>query len=486
MTRSCLRSAAPLDERSRDRLRWRRQWALSREEDPVPEGWRSEPLTGGLSLRFHVDLFVEAVVGANESLWALGQVYDPLRPSRRLADWMKDSEEAWQTRLEACLPDMAGCYVLVLARKAGVTVYTDPAGMMSIFHARGRAASTPGLLPGVARDPAVDDAYRLRGSDDWYPGSLTPYVGVKALLANHALDVGSGEIRRFWPREEPERLAHSDAVECGAQLLRGSATAVIERGPTLVSLTGGRDSRVVLAASRAAARDLEFFTIRAPGVKACDIRCPQALGERFSLDHHVIESRPPDDWALSLYDEIASDMVTGAVRSIVGGCQQISGDRLTHMNGNLGAMTKSYFWGSRRPRRLDANVLIRELIQRPDCIRSALDEWVATLPALSPTTAYNLMYLEQRGARYMGIRETASNLFYATATPFNSRRLFEAISGAPLDAQFGGNLLNDYVRALWPELLEVPYCPVTRSWGMYLPKAFKESLRGILEKAGSR
>ena len=486
MTQAAFKFASGLDIAERENLRFRRQWMILQVADSAPDGWVRRPLVAGFELHHHSDLAIESASGPGWSLWGLGQVYDPMSPSTRLNDLVSTPPEHVEFDIEPLMPDLAGCYVLILAQGEAVKIYTDPAAMMSIFYGQGRAASTPRLLPGAERDPEVDQAYVLRGSDDWFPGSLTPYRGIRALLANHALDVGSGEIHRFWPREEPERISHSQAVERGAELLRGGVMSVIERAPTLVSLTGGRDSRVVLAAAREAASDLEFFTIRAPGVKACDISIPEALADRFSLNHQVIDAGVADDWVLSLYDEIGSGMVTGAVRDIVGGCQQITGPTLTHMNGNLGAMTKSYFWGSRDPKTIDSKMLIRELIQRPECIRRGLDEWVATLPELEPTTAYNLMYLEQRGGRYMGIRETASNLFYASATPFNSRRLFDAISSAPVDVQFGGGLLNDYVRQLWPELLEIAYCPVTRNWGMYIPKRLKESLRRVLKQVSAR
>ncbi|MEM7262698.1 MAG: hypothetical protein AAF488_11965 [Planctomycetota bacterium] len=80
----------------------------------------------------------------------------------------------------------------------------------------------------------------------------------------------------------------------------------------------------------------------------------------------------------------------------------------------------------------------------------------------------------------MGTGENAANLFYEPATPFCSRELFESVCAMPPEVQHGGTLLVDYVRELWPELLDVPYCPVTRNWGTYLPKGLKARIKRVL------
>ena len=378
---------------------------------------------------------------------------------------------------------MAGTYVVVVQEGTSTRLYTDPAALMGVHYTGQSAASTPSLLPGLAEDPVVTGQYRFGGSDDWYTGSATPFRGVRVLLANHCLDLDTGERWRFWPRAEPERQGAKESVALACQLLEGMVTGAASLGPLLVSLTGGRDSRVSLAAARNLTDRCQFFTVRNPLVKACDLRAPAELAERHGLKHFFVDDPGPDPMVLELYDEISGGLAIGARREIVGACALLAtGDHL-HLNGNLGALTKAFFWAGDRPSEVSESVFLREFVHRPPVIREGVKEWMGTLPDfLPPHVGSTLLYLEQRGGRWMAPGENASSLFFRPFALFNSRELFNAICGGPIEHQVDARLLITYVKELWPELLEVEYCSYTRSASAFLPRWAKDWGKKLLNR----
>ncbi|MDA1266720.1 MAG: hypothetical protein O2816_16700 [Planctomycetota bacterium] len=478
MTPSPLDHLRPLSAEDLPAVRLRRQWCLARGR-AGPEDWPECRLGSGWSVVHHADLAVRVL---GDGLALLGEA--SLVGATSEADFLTELGGAAQSHeaLLTALERLAGVYVLVHVAGGEANVYTDPGGMMGVVFEPGIAASSPALLPRISRDESLDAVYTFGGTDDWYPGSLTPFRGVRALLANHVLDVDTGAMTRFWPTEAPRGRSQDDALDRAAALLRGHMQSLVYRRPCLVSLTGGRDSRLSLATLRDCHDQVAFFTIATPGVKACDQEIPAELAERFELRHLFVDDAECGPWLTGAYDEITGGQAIGARREILGACAQLAGAEIVHVSGNLGAILKSFFWHSKDPREVRVDSLMKEFTQKPGLIRNGVEEWLRSVPGHFPAPfIYDLMYLEQRGGRWMGPGEAAASLFYAPYTPFCSRELFMVLESMPPAALFGGTSLEELSRRLWPEVGEHRYCPITRSWGRFLPRGLKNRIRSLLK-----
>jgi hypothetical protein len=81
-------------------------------------------------------------------------------------------------------------------------------------------------------------------------------------------------------------------------MLATTRAAAATGAPLGSALTGGRDTRVLLALSRAAHADVGFYTSGSP--EHVDVRIACRLAERFDLRHRVVRPSPPTDldaWA---------------------------------------------------------------------------------------------------------------------------------------------------------------------------------------------
>lgn len=460
-----------------DSLRFRRQWILSKRADAPGGLTGSIALSGGYRLYHNRETRLGMAGHAESGVIVLGTAVDPACPegieARLFTAWRSGEESLCR----AVVP-VVGVYVVVAYSKESLCILTDPGAMLGIYARDGEFASTPSLFEKLERDESIDRVFRFGGTDDWYPGSLTPFRGVRAILANHAVDVIKGTSRRFWPMEEPAALTYEEGLGRAASLIRSSMERLPSKGNVLLSLTGGYDSRVNLAAAKQILDRVECFTIVDEHVKACDREVPMALASRFGLRHRCIENREPGDDFLRLYQEIGAGLSAGGRLRVIGACEQLAEPGNIHVNGNLGAITKSFYWPNDSPRSVSIGVLAKEFAQRPACIHDGLEEWLGSVPPMSPTTVYNLMYLEQRGGRWMGIGETASQLFYDSFTPFCSREVFECVCGMPRASQRNGLILRGLVEVLWPDLLEVPYCRAVRRWTKFVPRGIKNRIRG--------
>ncbi len=451
--------------------RFRRQWAIASDR-PLDELSERRDLGHGVSLFAHPEAFVTSHEAGALRVYCLGV---GVRGSGQALFDGVDTEDD----LLALLDDLNGVYTLITVTPDSLRVYTDPGGMMNVFLGDGGViASTPAALPETRGAPAGPSV--KPGRDDWMLWDRTPFAGVRVLPANHMLDATTGQTERFWPRDEFTGLSRDEAIVRGAGTLRESARALAGSHSVLVSLTGGLDSRVSLAALDGVEGDISAFTLdRVPSRERALV---ERLAERAGVDHRWVEVDEAPPGVLRMYDEITLGMSVGARREVGGGCWTLRDTDAVHLSGNLGAIAKAFYWPNGKAVFPTPDLLLRDFVDKNDERRAGAEAWIAGLPAwLTPHAACNLAYLEQRGGRWMGVGETASSLYYAPTTFFSSRALFETISSAPTEEQRDGRLLRAFVERLAPDLASEPYASGTSAWRLMLPARLKAVLGPLLK-----
>jgi len=457
----------------------RRQWAVAPER-PAPElterlGLGPETGSGpGVFLFAHPETLIargragalELVVLGVASRASGAGLFEGLAGEGDVAGWLRD---------------LVGVYAVIACGAGGARVYTDPGGMMNVFiGAGGAVASTPAALPETS--PGQHAAI---GRDDWWLWDSAPFEGVRVLPANHALDLETGRFERFWPAGPIESIDTDEAVARGAEILRSSMASLVRERAALVSLTGGLDSRVSLAAASGLDQErVRAFTLDVLGPR--ERALVEELVRISGVGHEWVRVPAAPADVLELYDGMTLGMSVGARREVSGGCWSLRGTEAVHVSGNLGAIAKAFYWPGGSAERPTPGTLLRDFHDRGGARRRGAEAWAASVPAgLSAEAACNLAYLEQRGGRWMGIGETASNLFYAPTSLFSSRALFEIISGAPASMQRDGRLLRAFVERLSPELAAVGYASGTAAWRRMMPRRLKSLLAPVFKRGVS-
>lgn len=452
-------------------FRFCRQWVISDDENSLPKEWEKFKFPTNHVLVWHPLLRINFFSTSQGGIIAIGLPVNPTESSLGLFC----EENLIHENLIKKLRKISGTYVIIRYTEDELFFYTDPGGMMGVYYTGNAAASTPSLLPDVIRDAAMDREYPLEVPDNWYTGSVTPFVGVKALIANHWLNFTQGIAKRFWPDNESFfTSSEGDVVKKGSNLLKGMMHEVSKHGKLLISLTGGKDSRLDTAASRDLVDVPQYFTVRGPWVPKCDIEIPAKLAKLANLNHRYVDCQEPLDWVAEYCNEINSGLTTIPQPDLLGAVMKLANKDAIHVSGSLAHFARSYFWHSGNPQQVKKSALLKEFVNKAPCIVRGVEEWLDSIPKEAPaTTVYNLMYLEQRGGRWGGVNENISSLFYEPFPLFNSRELFEQVSSAPASFMDGKRIMIEFTRELWPELLSVPYCKSYRNIGAYLPKSLK-------------
>ena len=209
---------------------------------------------------------------------------------------LSSSETAFLDRLDL----LAGRWIVLTSQDGTVRLYHDAVGTRSVYYdAENRAASSHATLLGAAFDRSPSGV--TKPSMTW---GLSSHEGVRALLPNHRLDVNSGTIERYWPRQSNvwEQRSEVERLDRVIDLWRRQMALVKREGlPVRFALSGGLDSRTALALSGPYLDGMQTFTYGAsPTAKPSsadvlnlDAEIVGPVAELLRLDHRVIRAQTP-------------------------------------------------------------------------------------------------------------------------------------------------------------------------------------------------
>lgn len=140
-----------------------------------------------------------------------------------------------------------------------------------------------------------------------YLGSATPFRGVQRLRPGEVITWDGGQINRSLPQvdREPFRGTRKQALEKAQELFAQAIRRRTHEGlRPVVPLTGGRDSRQVLAElARQRVPDLSTITIKSWNRYTEDVRVAQALSAFLDVPHTLLDYRK-DSFFKRLEDQI--------------------------------------------------------------------------------------------------------------------------------------------------------------------------------------
>ena len=390
------------------------------------------------------------------------------------------------------LDRLAGRFAALVADPAGgIRFRLDAAGLLpAVFHAGVPAiASSPAVLGFVgplAMDTEVAAVFDFPRETGFLPFGLTPWKGVQRLLPNHELCLDSRTAQRTWPHETYRTAGRMESSEIPAAIAsitadaRATAEAIVNAGNPVLFLSGGRDSRLVLAACRRVRNRLRCQTIGKPG--QIDVDIAAALARRFELRHQVLAPIPntaadTEDW-LERTGQVMSDAATflaaTAARHDSGG-HPLIGTGTDMMKGWKGA-------------RLEGAVSMEDLLAsvfapKVPVISAAAEAWLAGIGTADAPLVLDLARLEQRYGAWAGPASTGTPTRKPPLSPFVRRAYFDAVMRLPIDYRIKEHYYRDCLQALWPELADVP---ANRATGLARLRHWKAEAKQLTPEQAKR
>jgi len=336
-------------------------------------------------------------------------------------------------------------------------------------------------------DPVMAGAFLSLG----YPtGAATPFRGVRALAGDHGLRVTAG--RAVIARPGGRHAGTGDAGVAAA-LVAAVRPLAEQTVPVELSLTGGKDSRLIAAALTAAEVP---FRARTHGFASHpDVIIARMIAERLGLEHTVTEPRaaaagpdpkrpkPPDqaevlgrlrsavlvsDGMLSAFENIGSWVRPDSTAAVVpvqagghGGELLRGGYAQTAWRSPASRRPASAAraWSSAAAAELFRRLTTRRLgLLRPDAAAAylaSLAPWAAAIGA-GPLRALDDFYLVNRAGRWSAAARQAYLIRAPLVQPLFSDQVIQTARAVPLQQRMNDQLHRDVLASLGPELLELP------------------------------
>jgi hypothetical protein len=444
-------------------------WLIAKDARLVPAGWHFLQL-GSFHVAWNAPLpcarlpgngVISGVIlgwyiGSDGVL--LGEVKQPSTPGRDGFDQM--------------LALLAGNYVCLLAAGNDIRFYLDACGSLSAFYAAEQQCITSNifLIPDAHGDRdnrKYADGFDIRASNCMFPVGMTPRMDVERLLPNHFLDLASWRAVRHWPKTPLAETTdvRQTVAEIG-DLVARNISAIARAVPIQMSLTAGRDSRMLLACARPWASQASYFTSALPDrTGRLDVHVAQRLARRFGLDHRVLpflQSSEADaaKWLHRTSMSVGERRGFEAMRTDM----QMDSSR-AYLPGLVAELARGFYWKLvyDLPDPDDRDGLSRTLLKLMNApidrhTLARMTAWMSGLPASSPWSLLDFFYLEQRLGCWAGVCSYAyADMVRLESWPLNSRRLTALMLSLPYEYKAAAGLNDDIIRSRWPELAEFPY-----------------------------
>jgi hypothetical protein len=447
------------------------QFVLCKSESHIPSDWSRRQL-GRWLLANHAALPVVDVL-ANDSTqvgWLLGYPISAaghlVRQSVTLA--ASSSDRDFHSKFESSISDYGGRFAAVLLTASHARFYLDAGGTLAAVFCPVQeiVASTTALVPYTKGCEQREELVRaigipMRDSDAFYPFGLTPRRSVERLLPNHYLDLASWETVRFWPSQEIPTVQNVESsVAEIALILKRQVAAIAREYPIEMSLTAGRDTRVLLACAREHLDRIRFFTVSLPDSQArLDTKVARRLARRFDLDHAVLGFEEPNQKELTEWLSRTGNCVSGRTWTMVRTLKQLDSERI-YFTGQGGELFRFYYW--RPGDNLAIPIPLTTLLERAQVptiaeVTGRGEQWLESLPRKDPVAILDLFMIEQ----YLGCWNAPQQYGHVGSRfrllPIVHRRIIEIAWGLPFDYRLASMVTNDVIKSHWPELLQLPF-----------------------------
>jgi hypothetical protein len=292
-----------MDEIESSRLAFRRQYLIAPSAINCPFRCKQLKLNSRHILYSHVDLLVHEIEKNHVRLVLLGDIFDFKQPGKGNPAILKDLIDLSFSALLERLTDYSGRFVMIHIENNAIRIVHDAIAARKVYYCNHGQfvwlASRPNLLARVLNLKITENASKI----DFYNspefkilnnsniGNTTIYDTVFQLIPNFYLDVDSCQAVRYWPNKRLVYQPVSEvAVKC-AEIIKGTMKSISNRYPVMLPLTAGKDSRLLMAATKDFCENVYFYTNRSDGLddEHSDISVPNSLLAHLGLEYHVIE-----------------------------------------------------------------------------------------------------------------------------------------------------------------------------------------------------
>lgn len=280
-----------------------RQFILAPEEINESFHCNKYPLSNGYILYSHKNLPVTIQTNRNDFVLLLGNIFSSLDIHATNKSIICElASYSIEELLSNKIKYYSGRYVIVVKNKKDLFLLNDASAHRKVYYTKNTdkiwCASQPHILAKllgikISNNPEKSNFYNSRQFlDRGLCGILndTPYDEILQLTPNKLLNLHTKKVTRFWPADKISVSPIASVYKESAKLLKNIITNASERFDLMLPVTAGRDSRLLLAASKEVQDKILFYTNKNNYEKQdhCDIKIPKKIFKNIECEHHII------------------------------------------------------------------------------------------------------------------------------------------------------------------------------------------------------
>ena len=412
---------------------------------PTTRDWPCRVFATDFVLAAHPELPVNERCVDRRHLIVLGDILDPEFPDRNNQQVLDSLFQAFTgyPELEHATFRMGGRWLLLAALNDECRAYPDATGSRPIYFSSVDGeiwlSSIPSVLStefGFKPDEQLMEELAAIEWGDWWPGSLTPFPQVRHSGPNHYLDLRLGVSIRFWPDKAIQTVSVDTAAREIGRLLSGLIRAAANRYGVFIAVTGGYDSRTLIAASVGIHDKIGFYTLAYPGIERFDLHTPARLAEAFGLNYMTLQFEQPDNNFLESFDFLASRMVRGQCRLNAVSYLRFPSNAM-FVEGTASEIIRCFYYrNGNHPQRVNAAALAnRAGFGDAPAALLAFETWLENAPDDVGINMLDLFYWEQRVGNWSAADYQTQEVVRRVFSPFNCRQLLIVGLGTPVEAR---------------------------------------------------
>jgi len=495
-----------MEKLTQDKFLYRRQFVSGPEHDLFPT-WPRLALPDGNTVAAHPDLALTGYTGKHFQLVLLGYLLDPYHPEHDNNQVLADLDEKASDFQALCeqLYDESGHYILFAYIDAHGMVLNDAGGLKQVYYHRDAAGKTwftshAAILANLLHLPISEGADHFIQSakykkklEPWFPADTSPYEGLTRIIPNHYLDLSTMKQVRFWPLKKLKRYTLKQGTRLVGDLIKGTCEAGFSRFPAALTLTGGFDSRVVLAGCRSFVDQVEVFSMiyRQLTEESEDLVIARQISQALKLNYRsfTCDQEIPADF-VDLYQRSTEGYKTDWMNLVYGRYLNVPLDKVV-FKGNIAEAIRCDFWPDGiYPVEINVDTFVDASVLGHDpFVVAAMDRWMQEAKP-SEKYGYKLLDLfawEVEAGSWQAMSHSIFGFAHEEFSPFGNRKLLDISLGVHKRHRCWPNLQleQEVVKYLWPELADFPYFS---SWSMhgYKKKFYDGDLLNFLRKVRHR
>lgn len=345
-------------------------------------------------------------------------------------------------------------------------IYLDGLGSLSVVYDPEQR-----VVAGTAADFMSEDEYQARfdsnlyqsleiAREGWFPAGLTAHKGLERLMPNHFLDCKEWrQVRHNHYQKSVNRIPGIDeSLAKIFQAIQDTLLGALNSSRKItIGLTGGGDSRIIMAACKNLVEQVGFYTVSPPkptNLSFDKIRAEE-LASRFGLRHKHLPFMEATDDEKEDWDRRVGHCVITANRTQFPSVYPLRSDIC--IGGLGGEVGRTFLWPNLEalpPISATGIVDALKLPRDPQLIER-VDRWLKGLPALPSTHVLDLAYIELRMGSWSSVQSYA-NPNAVVLHPLGSYLTMEAMLNLPKEYKKNDGMGTGFIRKYWPEVLSLP------------------------------